>query len=105
MTASALAARAAGGKGGGGEHEQARLRVGVTRLTVHHRGGMGLEDGSVVGPVRIQAVPMRQWRVVVGAFGVVHCFNTLLRLGHHDHDCHDEHDHHRRRTGHHLPHQ
>ena len=73
MPASALATRAAGDKGGDGENEQARLGVDVTRLTFHHRGGMGLEDGSIVGPVRIETIPVGWGRPAMPTFlGVAH---------------------------------
>jgi hypothetical protein len=57
--------------GGSGENEQARLGVGITGLAIPHRGGMGLEDGSIVGPVRIETVPMGWRRPAVLAFLVV----------------------------------
>ncbi len=73
MPASALTARAAGAKGGGGEDEQARLGVAITRLALHRRGGMGLEDGSKVGPIGIQAVPMGWGRpAALARFGAAH---------------------------------
>lgn len=73
MPASALAARAAGAKGVGGENEQARLGIGITRLTLGHRGGMGLEDGSIIGPIGIETVPMgRGWPALLAFPGVAH---------------------------------
>lgn len=59
--------------GGGGENEQACLGVDVTRLTFHHRCGVGLEDGCIVGPIGIQTVVVRWGRpAMLTFFAVAH---------------------------------
>ena len=59
VAAAEVAARAAGGQLGGGEHEQAGLRVEVAGLAGPHRGVVGVQDGGPAGVVGGEPVGMR----------------------------------------------
>jgi hypothetical protein len=73
VPASALTARAAGRKSGGRENEKTRLGVAIAGLPFDHRSGMGLEDGSIVGPIRFETVPVGWgWPAVLAFLGIAH---------------------------------